>query len=31
MPGKNWKHAENDFSWFEVFKHVRGLLFMQAE
>ena len=31
MPEKNWKHAENYFPWFEVFKHVRGLLFMQAE
>ena len=31
MPGKNWKHAENDLSWFEVFKYLRVLPFMQAE
>ena len=31
MPGKNWKHVENDLLWFEVFKHVTGLLLMQAE
>ena len=31
MPGKNWKHAEDDLAWFEVFKNVRGLLLMQVE
>ena len=31
MAGKNWKHAENDLPWFQVFKYVRGLLLMRAE